>query len=647
MDQDQQPSYQLFDADLLRSKLATRELAMLDLLEEGDPFPLIRFEWPELIITDMEERAEFAKHLERKDNLDLRLDDFQVDAIRSVFDNRHTQLFVSGATKLGKGFTVGGLIVNIWFERFTNCKIILIGPNNGHVRDNLFGEAKTWRLRMSSYKMGISQVDVQKERIEEIGKDSHFIKIVNTESGEGLSGYHSYDSYTNAPCTLICVDEASGCPENYYNDALSQVRFFIAISNPRAPSGWFYRAYAAAKTFESGIITQNSSTGPRRLQSIGLMHCVNVKANRLSNRISPPKGIHVRGRKFAPGEFIPDEFTKDIKPLIPGQGTLDIFQSVEETKDREWRAYGRFPKTGSEFEIYGSAWPRILGDKWIEKESLITARAVGVDVGASKRGDPSCFVFGDNVGIKEIVLEKIQNQAELQGAFAEICLGRGLRIYEGMVPIGIDYTGVGKGLADNLEKDGAWVIKVEFGAAAERDKMQYMNRRAEICGEFADAIDPEMNLTPWLIPNDSYAAPLWEELFAHEKVFTGKPGQYRLNDKRKKPTQKSTVALDNRQSVEEKIGRSSDRADAAWLLFQAVRELPEFGDNLVRQFDPAMEVKDVYRDKQSKLVQVLYWSGKEETISEELYEAKFGKDFQSLGSVNWAEELRKSVIAGR
>ena len=635
--------FQIEEKERQQSSLSWKALAMKLLEEKNDPFEFIRYEWRELLITDPEEQAEFAKYCERKDNLDLRLDDFQVDAIRSVFDGKHTQVYISGGTKLGKGFVCGGLITNIWFDLFPDCKIVLVGPNSDHLKLNLFGEASKWRRKMTSYLSGLVKPDVQKENIQEVGKETHMIKLANTGSGEGMSGNHSSDLRTGAPVTMFLLDEASGTPDEFYNDALSQCRMLVAISNPRAPSGWFYRAYEAAKDFESGCITVNASTGPRRLISVGGIHCINVKASRLSNRIGPPKGMHIRGKRFEQGEPIPDDCYKDIRPLIPGQMTLDFFQLLEETKDKEWRAYGRFPKTGTAFEVFSGHWKKKHEVLFKERGELIHYRAIGLDVGASKSGDPSCLAFGDTHGLKELCLEQIKNQMELQGWIVETARQRGLDIYDGTVPISVDAQGIGKGIADSLEEDGAWVIKVENGAAAERDKLQYLNRRAEVYGELADAVDPAMSEQPWIIPVDSWTEPLWEEFFAHEKIFTSKPGQFRLNDKRRPASQKGKPLPDNRTPVEEKIGRSPDRCDATTLLYQAVRELPDFGTNTMQQFDPAAEIKETYVDRQTKMVQVLFWSGKKETLRQEEFEARFGKNARIFGVSDWATEVAASV----
>ena len=121
------------DSRMKKAQKRKKEVVMR-VLRDGDPFPFIRYEWPDLLITDREELADFKYNCLRTDNLDLRLDDFQVDFIRSTFDRMHTRVFGSGGTKLGKGCIVGGIIVNTWFDMHPDSKIVMRGPDVDHVR---------------------------------------------------------------------------------------------------------------------------------------------------------------------------------------------------------------------------------------------------------------------------------------------------------------------------------------------------------------------------------------------------------------------------------------------------------------------------------------------------------------------------------
>lgn len=636
----QEITYEITEKDRLKALAAAYKLAMIA-LRRGDPFPMVRFEWPELIITDPAELEEFGKVIDRPDNRDLRLDDFQVDAVRSVFDQKHTQVRISGGTKLGKGLITGGFIVNLWFDLYDDCKIVLVGPNTDHLKINMFGEAATWRRKMTSYKIGLNVPDVQKEKIEDANKPTHVIKLANTDSGEGMSGNHSV-------ATLYVFDEASNAPDEYYMNALSQCKMLIGVSNPRAPSGWFYKGYEAAQFFDGGSMTAMASTGPMRLLSIGAVHCANVKAKRLMNRIAPPGGIHINGRGFKQGEVIPIELAKYTDPLIPGQVCYDKCEELKQTcspDEKEWRVYGRFPRSSKLFQIFQVDWKKKLGAKCRQQKERILSRAIGVDVAGSVDGDYTTFAFGNEVGLADLYMMHQPNHAELSGLLAAIARERGLDIFDGSVPVAIDVVGIGKGLADFLEEKGCLIIKVSNGKIAERDTQTYGNRRAEVYGELSIAIDPDVNQNPWLIPDDhQYSDRIWQELVALEKIYMSDGRKWRLTPKRPTPSQRGKAVEDNRQALSEKLGRSPDCADAVSLLYQAVRELPEFEENFVLQFDPSAEVKEMLRDSRTGDVEVLFWNGKREILTAAEYERRFGK-FGAIGNSESWEALKNQVFA--
>ena len=606
------------DAEYQESRIAAKLLAFRK-LQSGDPFPIIRYEWPELIITDKDELAVFAKFCERKDNLNLRLDDFQVDSLNAVFDGNHTQLYLSGGTKLGKGFLIGGLVTNLWWNLYQDCKIVLVGPATEHLKLNLFGEACTWRRRMASFKDGSIPCDVQKEVIEEPGRSSHAMKLANTSAGESLSGNHS-------SATMFIFDEASSSPDDFYNNALSQARFLIGISNPRAPSGWFYRAFASEKGFSSGSKTVQATTGPRRLISVGAISCLNVKAGRLSMNVAPPKGINLEGRDLKPGEPIPVELRKNIQPLIPGQICLDHCQALMETcsKDEvEWRVYGRFPDSSSDFMVFQPSWQQASTDRWNKIHEKIECRAVGIDVASSIDGDYTAIAIGDTQGMKEIILERNPNLTDLRGFIYASCRMRGMELQDGFIPVAIDAIAIGKNLASEMADEGCNVIAVENNKVAERDKELYGNRRAEVYGELACLLDPRLTDEPWAMDDDPA---LWEELFALERIYMANGRAFRITPKKRSPAQRQMKIQDNRSSVAEKIGRSPDRSDAISLLGQAIRELPEFSETgNWHQFNPD-GVLTSYRNLDLFTIRAEFMDGAIKDYTKENFIREFGTD---------------------
>ena len=606
--------------EYLKSRVAHKLLALRE-IRAGNPWPLVYFEWPQLIITDQEELDVFRKCCQRTQYLDLRLDDFQVDFLTALFGQKHTQVGMSGGTKLGKGFVAGGLGVNLWWDCYPDCKIILVGPTAQHVKDNLFGEARVWRKKMWSHEYQLDNCEVQLERMQEIGNETHFVKMANTETGEGLSGTHS-------TATIWFFDEASGSPEFFYNNALSGFKMLVGLSNPRYVSGWFAKWFP--DDFSSGFKTIQASTGPRRLISVGLDDCINVKAKRLMNPISPHGGLEVGGAFYPEGTPILPEHQPLIKALLPGQACFDLREQLVRTcpeDEIEWRVFGRFPKENRQLMLFKHHW-RELATKRFEElspdndhrtEPPLQYQALGVDVAGRITGDDACLAFGEVRGCAEILTCKVSNLQLFKGLIYAEARIRGMDPLDGITPVAVDTLGMGQMLGDSMEVDGVYVIRVENGKKPERDAETYENRRAEVYGDTASLVDPTFNEKSWAVPDDDM---LWEELFAHERIYVGVGRRFRLNPKRRPPSKKMLPITDDRESVEEKIGRSPDRADGLTLLSQAIRVLPEFDqashsqlnmDELLKRFDDLPDGK----------VKCEFFSGRTIDIPKEEFTVRF------------------------
>lgn len=198
----------------------------------GDPWEFIALQWPGLELGEREIVGGYFQTM-------LRLDDSQVDIVRHVFAPDHTELFVKGCTKYGKGYSAA-LVVNVWFDVFPESKIILTGPDYNHVRNNLFAEVVSLRKQMvapggkrvelaglsedealealgirgaggegsgggfgSGAMIGHPQQskDIQSDRIVDKENTKHYIVIANPKTGEGFSGQHSSH-------TMFVFDEA-------------------------------------------------------------------------------------------------------------------------------------------------------------------------------------------------------------------------------------------------------------------------------------------------------------------------------------------------------------------------------------------------------------------------------------------------------
>ena len=128
--------------------------------------------------------------------------------------------------------------------------------------------------------------------------------------------------------------------------------------------------------------------------------------------------------------------------------------------------------------------------------------------------------------------------------------------------------GLGKGVGDRLQEQGVWILEFRGNATSPMDSRTYANLRAEAYGELGRRLDPAgpWGDEPWAIPPDQQ---LREELVASEKTYSSSDGLcFRLTPKRR------YAGMSFRgETLQEKLGRSPDTADAVVYLHHAVRVL--------------------------------------------------------------------------
>lgn len=526
-----QDAESLFLGDL---ELAKREV------RAGDPFEFIRLQWPSLLCSP-DERQYFET--------DFRLDAAQVDILRHVFAEDHTECFIKGCTKYGKGF-VTALAVNIWFDVFLESKIILTGPSVDHVLDNLFAEVVSIRKQMRSPGDG----EIQSDQIVSKKNRKHFIIIANPKSGEGFSGNHSTH-------TLFCFDESSGTPDIYYDNSKKQARFIIALSNPRILSGWFRKGFGEHNPDECKSLL--TSFGRRRLVTAAGSNTVNVRFKRLEKPLAPAGGLTIGKRHFEAGEMIPPELRKHVAPLIPSQIDYARFLDIMAHPDEMHRLVfgeGQFPREDAQLQVILSS--------WYEKaksvhHSEIPVTAFGLDVAASTDGDETFLAAGGTEGCLELMGCRRSNVMTTAGwVLSESNRLYGIDLTKGANPVAIDYGGgLGKGIGDRLREQGVRVIAV-IPNQRSRFPHLYENQRAELYGELGRRMNPDGPYGDkyWALPEDQLLA---EELAAQEKIISSDGIRFRLI-----PKDKATAA--SAKTIKDKIDRSPDRSDAVTLLWRAV-----------------------------------------------------------------------------
>lgn len=525
-----------FAADLM---LAQREA------RAGNPWEFIRLQWPHLVLKP-NERKYFDS--------DFRLDRAQLDIIKYVFAPDHTECFIKGCTKYGKGFATA-IAVNIWFDiwpdpldnRDNGNKIILSGPSFEHVTNTLFAEVVSIRKQMVAPGPG----SIQTDRIR--NHNRHFIMIANPKSGEGFSGQHS-------PHTLFVFDESSAVPDDLVFQSRKQHRFIIALSNPRTLSGWFRKAFGDHGPDENKSIP--ADVGLRRLVTADGGDTVNVRYKRLEKPFAPMGGITLGKRKFATGEPIPQDLQHLVAPLIPAQIDYARYLSLMADPDENNRLiYGRglFPKEDANIQIILGSW--LVNHKHAYRRD-IPITAFGLDVAASAHGDATVLAAGSLDGCAVMHEHHNADVMEVVGWVLDRANSHGINLTSGTIPVGIDNVAVGRGVSDRLREQGVWVIALN-GNARSRMPNQYDNVRAELYGELARRLNPQGPWgedQPWGLPDDPL---LFEELCAHERIYTSDGIKMRLIPKDKPNPDYSG------KTIKDKIGRSPDRSDAIVNLWRA------------------------------------------------------------------------------
>lgn len=545
----------------------------------GDPFPLIRLQWPDLVIEDETDKFYFAKHCNRAEHLDLRLDDKQCHFISQIFNRRNKEVAIKGCTSPGKGFATA-LAINVWYDIWKEDRIILISPTVDHAISIMFAEVSKIRRRMKF--PGTSAIFTTS--IKDAKCESHLLQILNPEGGEGVSGAHGKN-------TMYVFDEASRVPGELIDNARSPARMIIAISNPRTLSGWFYDLFPKTNPdIDQEFVDRGI---PRAVVTFGGRDCLNVKANRLNDpQYSPPGGINIEaedGNKhwIPEGVPIPASLQKYVRALIPAQMDAAKYVSLKQSKNKTevmWRADGQFPSEDAEMQIVPASWLRKPTEEWKKHREEIVVTAFGLDLAYSLDGDSTIFVSGGWKGIKHIFATKKASTGDTLAWIRQMGLQLGIDIFNGEAPIAVDTIGAGGDrFCDLMEEAGCNVIRSTGNASSKIDPHTYMNTRAELYGEFGNRLNPDSDhLDTFMVPDDELMV---EEFAAHEKVYASDGIKFYLTPK--SPSAKQRSGGVKLQTVKEKIGRSPDRSDAVVLCYAAIRESSEVLSGVLDQFDPS------------------------------------------------------------
>lgn len=400
----------------------------------------------------------------------------------------------------GVGKTTAAGVAALWFlNAFAPSKVVTTAPTRTQVESILWAE-----IRRLYHNAQISLGgDLYKKSLRY--EDDWFAIGLSTNRVENFQGFHSEN-------ILVIFDEAPGIDYAIWEAAegllTSSVSKFLAIGNPRSPSGKFYDAFRD-ETWKK--------------IHISCYDCPNVVGH---------------------------------KALIPGLVTFDWVKK----KEIEWgkgsplfisKVLGQFPSE-SENVLIPLSWLERSTEQEIPEISPEDLK-LGVDV-ARFGGDKTVLTLRDGFGIRKIWDFERLDTMEVAGKTKWV-------MNEFEVPperVYVDDIGVGGGVVDRLRELDLNVNSVNLSSTAEESE-QYENLRAEVYWKLRLSLDPTRCASIFHIP--AQYSRLHHELSVPEYSLSSK-GKIRIESKEKVKSKLSGKSPDYSDSlvlsfVGEEIGRRS------------------------------------------------------------------------------------------
>jgi hypothetical protein len=201
------------------------------------------------------------------------------------------------------------------------------------------------------------------------------------------------------------------------------------------------------------------------------------------------------------------------------------------------RVLGEFADAGE-----GVLFPLPLLDAAMARVLVVpdgTGVALGVDVARSVAGDQNCIAVVRGGRLERLALWRSPDTMVTVQRVLEYVATTGAAM------IAVDVGGVGGGVCDRLRQLGRSVTDVAFGGAA-TDPTRFVNRRAEMYWGLRDGLE-----------KGTVALPEDDEVVADLSAI-----RYTFD-------QRGRIALESKDDVRARLGRSPDRGDSIALAFWA------------------------------------------------------------------------------
>lgn len=365
----------------------------------------------------------------------------QIKILEAVRDNRKTAV----ATCHGVGKSYDAAILATWWidtHKPGDAYVVTTAPTapqvriilwkeigRAHSRGNLLG-----RINQTEWMMDVpsGKGNVVKEESVAIGRKP------SDYSPSAFQGKH-------APFVLILVDEANGVRGALWDQLASLMvnddSKILAIGNPDDPEGEFFDACRPGSgwhvlhigAFDSPNFTDESLPSEISTQLIGAKQVEDWR-----KKWAPSWSWSSDGRRCEP----------------PPEGKLEDTHPFWQSK-----VLGQFPVQTAAGSLIPLSWIRAAQERTLEP---IGPNELGLDVGASEDGDPSCC--GHRRGpVFRILYE--ERQPDTMKTTGKLLQHLGDKRY-GASLAKVDYIGVGRGVVDRAREQNLPVYPVSVGEAS-------------------------------------------------------------------------------------------------------------------------------------------------------------------------------------
>lgn len=385
--------------------------------------------------------------------------------MESVRDNRKTA--APTCHEIGKSYGAG-ILAAWWIDTHKpgEAFVITTAPTNPQVRVILWKEIGRAHSR-GSLAGRVNQVEWKlmvgdKEETVAMGRKP------NDYSPTAFQGIH-------APYILVLVDEANGVRGPLW-DALDSLMAndgskLLAIGNPDDPSGEFYdlcKPGSGCHVVHISAFDSPNFTGEPMPELV-------------LRQLIGPTYVEERRKKWAPTWTWVNN-----RCVPPADGKLEDTHPFWQSK-----VLGQFPIQTSAGSLIPLTWIRAAQERSL-KPSL--PNELGLDVGASEAGDPSCLGHRRGPVFRVLYEERQPDTMKTLGRLLQNLDDRSV----GAALAKVDYIGVGRGVVDRAKEQGRPVYPISVGESStvmnclvckhEWDKMLVQVEHCLNCGNTESAL---------------------------------------------------------------------------------------------------------------------------------------------------------------